>query len=70
MVVDIARVHHARVRVMLLFQIFQLLLPECAEDSNGPLILLVVLCAIAPFWAWGSSLMSTKDPERKNAAAR
>lgn len=51
-------------------QIFQLIIPEFDEKSQAPLAVLVLLCIVAPFWAWGASLMSTPHPERKNTLAR
>eukprot|EP00904_Undaria_pinnatifida_P002684 jgi/Undpi1/12416/HiC_scaffold_5.g02088.m1 len=53
-----------------LIVIFQLLLPEVSSTNEKPLIILIVLCAIAPLWAWGSNMVTHKDPERKNATAR
>ena len=51
-------------------QIFQLLLPEAKDDSHTPLILLGVLCFIAPLWAWGASLVTTVHPERQRTLPR
>lgn len=51
-------------------QIFQLLLPEFSSSTHDPLIVLIVLCAIAPFWAWGANMVVHRDPERQNATAR
>eukprot|EP00903_Cladosiphon_okamuranus_P016953 g15628.t1 len=50
--------------------IFQLLLPEFEEDGDGPFYLLMALCAIAPFWSWGSAMSTKRDPDTKNTRAR
>lgn len=51
----------------LVFQVFQLLLPQFKQASNDPLWLLVAMCAAAPFLAWANVLikkgLKSREPE-------
>lgn len=46
-------------------QVFQLILPELDRQSDEPLFLLVIMCALAPLVSFAGSLIAPEGPTNR-----
>lgn len=51
-------------------QIFQLVGAEFGTNSDAQVILLLLLCVIAPVWAFGAGMMVSTDPQQQRTQPR